>query len=599
MSLPQDIYVRRIYLAFLKDACIITGWSKNKRLEIAMEVQIRIAGAAGQGLQTAADLLGRALTRAGSFAYLYNDAESRIRGGLNFSHLRCSDQPLHGISQQVDILVAMTDAAVTEFSHLVAKNGIILCNRENAHPRTAPFTLESLLAETGNEKAIALLSAAIVCALLDVPKGLVESLVRDHFGSGKALESNLLALELGYSKARDLDDAARFSLAHIPAKKPRIWVAGHESVALGAIAGGVRFVASYPMSPSTGTLTDLAEWAREASLVVEQAEDEIAAINMVAGASYAGARAMTTTSGGGFCLMTEGVSLMGMIEVGGVILIAQRPGPATGLPTRTAQGDLHLALHAGHGAFAKAIFAPRNLQECYEYTARAFDVAERFGCPVFILTDQLLQDSQATLDPFSAEKIPQERSLLSKEQLAKMSSYRRYELTDSGVSPQAAPGISKHVIVVDSDEHDAEGHLTEKPIISEQMSQKRLRKIASLKSFLDFDPIIEGQKSSPHLVIGWGSSYETLKEARNRLKKKNTVFAHLHLSQVWPLPEERLKALFTRYDRIILVENNAVPELGPLLCECTQRKHDVFINRFDGRPFSVEEMVSRLTEVLP
>jgi 2-oxoglutarate ferredoxin oxidoreductase subunit alpha len=564
-----------------------------------MEVQIRIAGAAGQGIQTAADLLGRSLSRAGSFVYLYNDAESRIRGGLNFSHLRCSDQPLHGISQQVDILVALTDAAVTEFAHLVAKNGIILCNRENTHPRTAPFTLASLLAEIGNEKALALLSAAIICALLDIPKELVEALVRDHFGSGKVLDSNLLALELGYRKARDLDNAARFRLAHTPPKAPRLWLAGHESVALGAIAGGVRFVASYPMSPSTGTLTDLADWAHEASLVVEQAEDEIAAINMVAGASYAGARAMTTTSGGGFCLMTEGVSLLGMIEVGGVILIAQRPGPATGLPTRTAQGDLRLALHAGHGAFAKAIFAPKNLQECYELTARAFDVAERFGCPVFVLTDQLLQDSQATMDAFSTKDLSRKRGLLTKEQLEEMSSYRRYELTDSGVSPQAAPGISQHVVVVDSDEHDMDGHLTEKPIIAEQMAHKRLRKIASLKSSLDFEPVIEGQKSSPHLVISWGSSYETLKEARNQLKKKNVLFAHLHLSQVWPLPEERLKALFAKYDRIILVENNVVPELGALLCECTLRKHDVFINRFDGRPFSVEEMVSRLTEVLP
>jgi len=569
------------------------------RREVAMEVQIRIAGAAGQGLQTAADLLGRALTRAGSFAYLYTDAESRIRGGLNFSHLRCSDQPLHGISQQIDILVALTDAAVTEFSHLVSTNGIILCNRENTHPRTAPFTLASLLAEIGGDKALALLSAAIVCALLDIPRGLMESLVRDHFGSGAALESNLRALELGYRKAGELDHATRFRIAHAPAKAPRLWLAGHESVAFGAIAGGVRFVASYPMSPSTGTLTDLAEWAREASLVVEQAEDEIAAINMVAGASYAGARAMTTTSGGGFCLMTEGVSLMGMIEVGGVILIAQRPGPATGLPTRTAQGDLHLALHAGHGAFAKAIFAPKNLQECYELTARAFEVAERFGCPVFVLTDQLLQDSQATMDAFSTKEISQKRGLLSEAQLADMSSYHRYELTDSGVSPQAAPGISKHVVVVDSDEHDVDGHLTEKPIIAEQMCQKRLRKIASLKSSLDFEPIVEGQKSSPHLVISWGSTYETLREARNHLKKKNALFAHLHLSQVWPLPVERLKALFARYDRIILVENNAVPELGSLLCECTQRAHDVFINRFDGRPFSVEEMVSRLTEVLP
>jgi 2-oxoglutarate ferredoxin oxidoreductase subunit alpha len=521
---------------------------------------VRIAGAAGQGVQTAADLLGRAATRAGLFAYSYSDAESRIRGGYNFSHVRIAAQPQMGVCDSVDLLLELNQP-----------------------------DLADLAEKAGSKRAVNTVAAARACAAAGIPRGIAEGVVAERF-AGRHAATNAKAVELAYQKSTGMK-----SDLEVDTQKKRLWVGGHQAIALGAVAGGVRFYAGYPMSPSTGIMSSLAGWSREAGVLVEQAEDEIAAINMVAGASYAGARSMTATSGGGFCLMTEGVSLLGMIEAPAVIVLAQRPGPATGLPTRTAQGDLHLALHAGHGFFPRVILAPLNLADGFELTARAFDIAERYQVPVFILTDQLLQDSQATVDPFNVSGLPTGRHLLTSDQLASMQGYQRYAQTDSGISSQAAPGVSGHTVVVDSDEHDEDGHLIEAADIAVRMAAKRVRKAATLqKAELLSPPEIAGDPDGRPLVVSWGSTCETIKEVDGWGEK----FAHLHLRQLWPLDEKPLADLLGRASRVIVVESSVGAELAALLRRVALHPVDHTITRLDGRPMNVDELAKKIGDVL-
>jgi len=564
-----------------------------------MDLNIRITGAAGQGIQTASDMLGRAVTRAGLFAYSYNDAESRIRGGLNFAHLRCSDKPAMGVSDKIDILVAFTQSALNEFGPGLAHAAVVLTSGDWAHPRRAPYQLGPLATQAGSAKAVTAVTFGAVGAMMGLERDILLKIIRETFaGDNKLIEININALNSGYDAASNRDSSARFRMPAAEKIAGRLWISGGEAVALGAVAGGVSFYAGYPMSPSTSIITSLASWSNETGVVVEQAEDEVAAINMVAGASYAGARAMTATSGGGFALMVEGLSLIGMIEVPAVIALAQRPGPATGLPTRTAQGDLNFVRHAGHGAFARIILAPRNVHDCFGLTARAFDMAEKYQVPVIIMTDQLLQDSYATVEPFTVNGFPTARHLLYGDQLNAMDKYRRYAQTESGISPMAAPGVSKQVVVVDSDEHDEDGHLIESAEIAHRMAGKRMRKAETVMRLTEA-PLIEGEVLGRPLVVSWGSAYETVAEARSVLAGSGKQFAHMHFHWMWPLPRDgKIAGAMSDASSVIVVENNVGCDLESILRETAVAEVDRTINKMDGRPFTVAELVEKLGEVM-
>lgn len=560
-----------------------------------MELNIRIAGAAGQGMQTTADLLGKVLTRAGLFAYAYADNESRIRGGLNFTHLRCADRPLAGVTETLDLLVVLSPEALTAFAGRVAADGAILAVETLTHPRRAPIPIHALAEEAGSKRVEGVVALAVVAALLGLDQALLETLVRERFPEEPVQQHNLRAVALGYRAAAGWTPPRSFRLPQGDAGGGRFWIAGHEALSLGAVAGGVSFMAGYPMSPATPLLNNLAAWHGHAGIVVEQAEDEIAAINMVAGAAYAGARAMTATSGGGFALMVEGLSLLGMIEAPAVIVLGQRPGPATGLPTRTAQGDLNFARYAGHGCFPRILLAPRNIADCFEIGAHAFDLAERYQVPVIVLTDQLLQDSQATIEPLAAADLPGERHLLKVSALRAMPVYRRYEQAPDGLSPMAAPGDSDHVVVVDSDEHDEEGHLIEAADIAARMVRKRLRKAETVAQAA-WAPDVPAQARGLPLVLGWGSSYETVAEACARVNAQGRRCAHLHLRWLWPLPEEPLGALLRDAPSVTVVENSPAGGLTALLREVALRRVDHEIRRLDGRPLTVDEVAAHLLE---
>jgi 2-oxoglutarate ferredoxin oxidoreductase subunit alpha len=358
---------------------------------------------------------------------------------------------------------------------------------------------------------------------------------------------------------------------------------------MGAIAGGCNFIAAYPMSPSTGVLVFLAKHASQFGLIAEQAEDEIAAINMALGAWYAGARAMVSTSGGGFALMTEGVSLAGMLESPIVIHLAQRPGPATGLPTRTEQGDLELALYAGHGEFPRIILAPGRIEDAFFLTQKAFNLADKYQVPVFVLTDQYFMDSY-----YNMPSLDLSHARIEKHVVKTTKEYRRYELTANGISPRGIPGFGEGLVSVDSDEHDTEGHITEDLDLRTKMVDKRLTKAEVMASDA-IPPELVGPKDYKTVIVGWGSTHNVINEAMQNLGRDDVAF--LHFKQVYPLPKETPDFL-SKAERTVIIENNATCQFGKLIKLNTGIDIENRILKYNGLSFSVKEVTEKLKGVL-
>ena len=458
-----------------------------------MDYSIKIGGEAGQGIQTIGDALGRVFTRSGYHVFSHQDYESRIRGGHNFYQIRISDHPLAASRDKIDILVALDQASITSHEHELTSNGRIIYDAstlklKNEGPAFLEIAFEKLAMEQGGDKIMAnTVATGAVLGMLGIGLDIFLELIAVMFKNkgDHIVLANKNAAQAGYEYARQHCDKCTFAVATDEIKQ-RMLVGGIESIALGALASGCKFYSAYPMTPSTGIMNYLASKEDEFGVIVEQAEDEIAAINMALGASYAGARAMTGTSGGGFALMVEGLSLAGMTETPIVIAMGQRPGPATGFPTRTEQGDLEFLLSAGHGEFPRVIFAPGTPRQAFYLTNKAFDIAEKYQIPVFILFDTYLADSQWTFDSFDLSSLQYHDYRLRGDAFKNLNDYKRYAFSESGVSPLAVPGDAGHVVVVDSDEHDEEGHPVEDAATRIRMVEKRLfKKLPLIRSEID------------------------------------------------------------------------------------------------------------------
>jgi 2-oxoglutarate ferredoxin oxidoreductase subunit alpha len=346
------------------------------------------------------------------------------------------------------------------------------------------------------------------------------------------------------------------------------------------------------MTPSTGIMNYMAGREKEYGIVVEQAEDEIAAINMALGASFAGVRAMTGTAGGGFALMVEGLSLSGMTETPIVIALGQRPAPATGLPTRTEQGDLLFAIHAAHGEFPRVVFAPGTPEQAFYLTNKAFDLAEKFQIPAFMIFDQYLADSGWTYDHLDTAKLRFTDYRISGEAFKQVKDYKRHAYTESGVSPFGVPGDSKNLVVTDSDEHDEEGHIVEDAEIRVKMVQKRLlKKLPLIKREIE-PPFLYGSRNPDSILVCWGSLYGVVREVVDLLSKDEKV-AMLHFSEVYPFPSPDgfdYLSLLNSTKISVCVEQNATGQFSRLFREETGYQFNFTINKYDGRPITVEEL---------
>lgn len=570
-----------------------------------MDISFMVGGEAGQGVQAVGYMLAKALARGGFHVFADQDYESRIRGGHNFFRVRASDSEVSAASEGLDLLVALDrQTIVLHQEELVGKGFVVFDGAkvkdiaERDHLFAVP--LERLAQETAQSKLMAntvALGAAL--GLVNYDLQTLSRVVREHFGSGRIAESNVAAVTAGHKYARDeLKEDSGYALSPISDGK-RMLLTGNEAIALGALAAGCKFMAAYPMTPSTSIMEYMASKAEAIGLVVVQPEDEISAINMIVGAAFAGVRSMTATSGSGFCLMVEALGLAGMTETPVVIVDGQRPGPAIGLPTRTEQGDLEFAIHAAHGEFPRAVLAPATVEDAFWLTVKAFNLAEKYQTPVIILTDQHLASSYSTVARFDLSRVSIDRGLLlSREELARLGEYRRHQITDSGISPRALPLEGEALVVTDADEHGEDGHLIEDAETRTAMMLKRLRKLEGLSREIG-SPRLNGPEKAEVTLLGWGSTYGALKEAVDMANQSGPKANLAHFSEIWPFPADATGQVFQRAKRVYAVENNATGQLARLIQAETGHEVTGRISRFDGRPLTAAHILRQITRELP
>lgn len=560
----------------------------------AEDISLVLGGAAGMGVQTVEALLVAVLKREGYRIFASKEYMSRIRGGSNSTQIRITNVNRSAGVARIDFLFAMDKEVIPHLEKRISKETIIFGEREKissfAKGRTVidiPFT--RFAAELGNPLYTSTVAVGVALGLLAADEQVFMRYLREHFmrKGEEIVTKNIEAGAKGYAFGKHLayDEGLEVHLSRSQAVAEELLVSGDDALGCGVLAAGCHYISSYPMSPGTGLLTFLAQQGKKFDVVVDQAEDEIAAINQGIGAWYAGARAIVTTSGGGFDLMVEGISLAGMIETPIVVHIGQRPGPATGLPTRTEQADLNLALYAGHGEFPRAVFAPGTPEEIFFIAQQAFQIADKYQVPVFILTDQYLLDSVRSLPKGRLQYIKPTPHIVETDP-----EYRRYALTDDGISPRGVPGYGTGLVGVDSDEHDELAHITESAEMRVMMHEKRWRKMKAVASEALMPTEIGDVKQAKQLIVCWGSTRGVVEEALDILGQNDT--AALHFSQVYPL-SIRAKKLFAK-KKVTVLENNFGGQFANLLKLAYGISVKEHILKYDGDPFFVEEVVKKL-----
>ena len=563
-----------------------------------IEAKFMVGGEAGQGVQSIGFILSKIFARGGYQVYSDQDYESRIRGGHNFFRIRIKDSEVGSIDDSLDLLLALNQESIDLHRKELVDKGITIFDREKASEepgdRMFGVPLAELAEKEAGNKIMANTVALGAClGMVGYEPDAAETLLEETFGS-EAIGANVKALHAGYRYVKD-NFKEDF---HIKLKDKggtqNLLLNGNEALALGAIAAGCKFMAAYPMTPASSIMEYMASKAKDMDLVIIQPEDEISAVNMAIGASYAGVRSMTATSGSGFCLMVEGLGLAGLTETPVVMVDAQRPGPAVGLPTRTEQGDLQFVLYAHHGDFPRAVLAPSTVEDAFYLVVKAFNLADKYQIPVILLTDHLLATSYQTIPVLDFRKVRIDRGdLYEANANTKPEDYRRHRLTDSGISPRAFPGLTEALVVTDADEHGEEGHLVEDAGIRSSQMEKRLRKYNGLRREIEA-PLTYGADKPDSILVNWGSTYGAVREAVDILNEGGASVGMLLLNQLWPFPAKEVADVLGKADASYVVEGNASGQLARLIRTETGIKVNGKILKYDGRPFTPTYIAERV-----
>lgn len=563
----------------------------------------KIAGLAGAGVSVTGALYAKLAMHHGLRVFSYGEYPSLIRGGHNT--MQVTSDELSATTQQkiLDVLVALNADGITLHKDELNEKSVILVDKSQVKldwdKEKISGTLIDLpmypisLEVTGSGLSANMVALGASCYLMGLDITLLHHLISETFSKKgeEVVKKNQTAATKGYEyiKARHMTAKASVTVK----QQDQIYVSGNEAVGLGTLAGGIQFYAAYPMTPASSLLEFLADAQKDYPLVVKHSEDEIGAINQAIGASYAGARAMTGTSGGGFALMVEGLSLAAVTEIPLVIMEGQRPGPATGLPTWTAQADLQFVLHAGHGEFKKIVLAPGDIEECFNMTKLAFILAEQWQTQVYLLTDKYLIESSMSIPAFK-DKFTNIRYNLAQD-LPVDDSYKRYVLTDSGYSPRSVPGTPHGLSLTNSYEHDEHGYATEDAVMSKAQTDKRLKKLDNISSYLP-KPVLYGPKKADITFVCWGSTKLVMKHVISILNQDKTDTANfIQLGCLAPFDSESFLSLTKDSTRPIMVEGNALRQAESLIREKTGMEFKERLNRYDGRPFYAEDIVSYVT----
>ncbi len=570
----------------------------------------KIGGEAGFGIMSAGEMFGRALVRSGLFVFGTTDYPSLIRGGHNTYYIRAEPRPVFTHIRPLDILVALNEDTIARHIGELWTQGLILYDPQTVKDiakynrsdvKFIPVPLTKLAKDAGGEFLRNTAALGATLGLFGHPADCLLGLIVDMFGKKgpKMVKMNADAVTLGIEYVtNNVSERVDHALS-LMCDKQKMYVTGNDAMCLGAIKAGCSFFTGYPMSPASSILTYMAEKARQCGFVVEQTEDEISAINMAIGASHAGARSMTATSGGGFALMVEALGLAGMTETPIVIVEVQRPGPSTGIPTYTEQGDLRFMMHASQGDVPRCIIAPGDAEECFYLTAQAHNIAEKYQMPVIVLADKFLSGSHFTLDKFDESKIIIDRGRLVKEsELISNSDYMRYDDAEDGISQRSLPGTKGGVFRTTGNEHTEYGNISDESANRIVMMHKRQRKLDKLKTRL-FAPILHGVKEAPLTIVGWGSTKHPILEAIRLVKLNFSLDVNfLQIMYVLPFPTEALTQQLKTAKKLLMVENNFSAQMRGVIREYTGINIENTLLKFDGRMFYPEEIVERVMGML-
>ena len=576
------------------------------------EIKIRTGGAAGDGIASVGEVLSRSLARMGLHVFGFNAYQSVIRGGHVWFQARGATYPIATQGDGCDLLYALNRETADVHLPTLGRGGVVVYDPEKfSLPSEAiPAGVRALevptlaIARKRTSQPILQNAAGLgaIAFLAGIPLETIRSTLADSFGRkrGEIAEWNVGAATDGFEHAQA--NGAAHDRAVAPAGAGKLLLTGNQAIALGSAAAGVKFLAQYPMTPASSIMHWMAAHARELGVVVKQAEDELAAIHMAIGASFGGVRSMTATSGGGFSLMVEALGMAGMCEIPVVVVESQRSGPSTGLPTKTEQGDLNLMLGAGQGEFPRAILAPADPLEAYRAAIEAFRLAEEWQTPILLASDLHLSENFATIDADAIDLNVPVPSLFTVEPNG--TEYRRYQYTDSGVSPRAIPGQPGLQWIAGSDEHDERGHLISDvkagiPVwVAERtrMMQKRMRKLDGLRA-AGPTALREGPAEAPLTFVAWGSTVSAVRDARRLLDAKGVATNLVHAPMVYPVPAS-LAALLKGATRTLLVEGNFSGQFGRLVRAETGIDLAEKLVKYDGEPFYPMEIVGKAMEMV-
>lgn len=575
------------------------------------ELNWTIGGAAGMGVDSAGKILALVLTRAGLDVFTNSEFASQIRGGHNFYRVRAAkDKELACHRNISDILVALDKLSVAEHIDEIPEGGFLVYDEDVVSlegieiPKGAILAhvpLKKMAEEAGSPILRNTLTIGITLGMLGIGLDIFKQILSEKFAhKGEELvQKNHIAAQMGYDYANERfakDCQIEFEVN--PREEPYMLITGNEATVLGAIKGGCTFVAEYPMTPSSSILTLMAKYGKPQNIVVKHTEDEIAAVNMLIGAGMAGARALTGTSGGGFSLMAEALGLAGQAEVPIVIVNVQRPGPSTGLPTRSGQGDLRLCMHASQDDFPRFVIAPGDKDESFFLTHEAMNLAEKYQCPTIVISDKYLAETIQAVPQWETDELKIERGkMLSEEEIAKIEDFKRYAVTEDGVSPRSIPGQQGGMYTATSNEHDEYGDIDEGPDNRVMMQDKRMKKMETALAELPA-PELVGDPDADITFVTWGSCKGVVKEAIKILAEDGIKANYLQIIYFVPFHAREVKEILSKAKRIISVEQNYLGQMAGVISEHTGIIIEDHIRNYSGRPSVADDVAEETKKIL-
>ncbi|MCX8196730.1 MAG: 2-oxoacid:acceptor oxidoreductase subunit alpha [Candidatus Micrarchaeota archaeon] len=572
------------------------------------KVNCKIGGPAGSGVATMGALFAKCLQQCGLYVVGTNDYPSLIKGGHNTYKIRAAPFPITAIVGQYDLLLALDKLTVQLHASELSEGGAIIYDsnkikdaaaiaaRSDIHLVGMPLT--QMAAAAGGEIMFNSVALGAAMGLMQMDFDIIRTMMQKIWArkGQKVVDANIAAALAGHQASKSaLQQQFKVKIEFI--KRPKtVFMNGNEASVAGAIKAGCKFVAEYPMSPSSSILHLMAGHEWDYGIIVKQTEDEIAAANMICGAAFAGVRAMTATSGGGFSLMVEALGLMGISETPCVIFESQRCGPSTGLPTYTEQADLQFVLHASQGEFPRVVIAPGDPLECFVEAINAFNIAEMVQTPVIVLLDKFLSETSLTLENLQSIPVKIIRGKLqSDEEMQKASSFKRYQFTPDGISPRCIPGQQNGLHVCSSYEHDETGYTSEAPDMRVAMINKRAKKLEAIPQEL-IAPSFHGagENEADVLAVCWGSTKMPMLEALKLLAEEGKKVRAMHIRYASPFPSKAVAGALSSFKKSIIFEGNSEAQMRSLIFEKTGHFIQKAYLRYDGRPFKPEEIASAI-----